>query len=399
MKRVPLRSSWYSMWRWLLCRAMDLFYRRMEANGVENIPFDKPVIFASNHTNALMDPLVITYFTPRHQYFMTRGDVFKQKFIGAVFRSWRMLPIFRMKDGYDTLQQNNPVMDFVIARLKEGHAIIIFAEGSHFGESTVQPLKKGLVRMAFDVINQQPESELVVVPVGLCFNDMIHVNQDILVNFGEPISVRNFPKEENEAKTFQNFNRFLRERMKELLVNIEKTEFYPIKNQLRKELEIRLKHLSLRENYNWQKKLVHQLDQLETAHPQRLLEIKSLEDYLSLPEVEADRSEWILLLRNQSSDSQLLIWLKWPLYLFALPHFLPILFLGKSLLSKVKDRTFHNSVKFGLGLLVMPVLALVQGSLLAWALGNIWVLLFYLLLFPALVLIFVDFQGRKNYNF
>ncbi|TNE79312.1 MAG: hypothetical protein EP332_11430 [Bacteroidetes bacterium] len=388
-------SMWYAVWHWYMKRCMDLFYRRIEVQGKDNIPLDKPILFASNHTNALMDPLVISCHSGIQHYFMTRGDVFKKKLIGDLFRSWRMLPIFRMKDGIETLAQNNPVMDFVIDRLKNGYSIIIFAEGSHFWNQTVQPLKKGLVRIAFEVLNQDPNTELVVVPVGLHYNDMVRTNQDALVSFGKPISVKNFPKEESEQKTYLQFNKQLREKMKELIVNIEPGELAEKKNQLRKELESSLLYLEVKDSFKLQQKLIQLMDRLEAEDPTKLASVANLDDLTEA--IGEDKMEELNQARyNKPGGDNLFYFLKLPLYILASINFILVFLVGKKLLSGVKDRTFHNSIKFGLAMVVAPIFAMIQGGILAVVLGSFWYFVLYLALMPVWGALFSEFTGRRK---
>jgi 1-acyl-sn-glycerol-3-phosphate acyltransferase len=394
---MPRNSLWYAVWKAYLKRSMEVFYHRMEVSGLENIPRNKPVIFASNHTNALMDPLVITYFSPFQDYFMTRGDVFNIRVIGALFRSWRMLPVFRMKDGMESLSQNNPVMEFVIQRLMEGHSIIIFAEGSHFWERNVHPLKKGLVRMAFEVLERQPDTELVVVPVGLHYNDLIKMNQDILVSFGAPVSVREFPREENIQKTYQSFNRLLREKMQQLVICIDKTDFYDKKNQWREELEKRLKPLPLEKSFRIQQRFIAALEDVERKNPEVLKNAGGLEELMELENFNGLHAEMEGLEQKSPGGSRMLYWLKMPLYLLSVVHFLPVLWLGRLALSKMADRTFHNSVKFGLGLLIQPLIAFFIAAVLSVVFGSCWYGFVYLLLLPVWSTFFVEFQGTKKY--
>ncbi len=286
-------------------------------------------------------------------------------------------------------------MDFVIERLKDGYSIIIFAEGSHFWNQTVQPLKKGLVRIAFDVLNQDPNTELQVVPVGLHYNDMVRTNQDALVSFGPPMSVKDFPKSETDQKTYLQFNKELRIRMKELIVNVEPGEQAEKKNQLRKELEEALLYLEVKDSFRLQRQLITLLDEVEAKDPAQLSAIQSLDELSAL--VGDDKMEELDQARyNKPSGDQLFFLLKLPLYLFAAIHFIPLFLLGRKLLSGVKDRTFHNSIKFGLAMIVAPVFALIQAGMAALILGSFWYFILYLALMPVWGALFSEFTGRRK---
>jgi len=393
------RSNWYALWRWFLCRCLDLFYRKMEASGQENIPNDKPIIFASNHTNALIDPLVITYFSGKQHYFMTRGDVFSVKLIEKLFRSWRMLPLFRMKDGIETLSRNNAEMTFVTKQLAQGQSMIIFPEGSHFWKRQVHPLKKGLVRMAFDVVDKNPASELVVIPVGLYYNDMIKLNQDVLVNFGEPISLSDFSKEENIQKTFLRFNEHLRSKMQEQIIHIDlEGEAYEQAEAWRVELAVRLRSLPLKETYAQQKSFIRIISStaFQEENAERSL---SLDEVLKTNEV---ISWWQTVepkLYQASWSHSLVKAIKFPFYLLSFLQFFPLFYLGRMLLGKIKDRTFHNSVKFGLALLVQPFFTLLFGLLMVPIFGSWWAFPIYLLSAPLWAVLFTEWRGNQKVEF
>ncbi|MBI1222582.1 MAG: hypothetical protein GC180_08265 [Bacteroidetes bacterium] len=388
-------SGWYAIWRWLLCRCLELFYRRMEVIGLENIPSDKPVIFASNHTNALMDPLVITYFSGKQHYFMTRGDIFKG-LMDKIFRSWRMLPLYRMKDGIETLGKNEAVMEFATNRLVSGGSMIIFPEGSHFWIRQVHPLRKGLVRMAYDVLNKDPETELVVIPVGLYYNDMVRINQDVLVNFGEPISVKNFPREENQQRTFLNFNQELREKMKEQLIEIPlEGAAYKQAEAWRIELENRFKSLSLKWSYRYQKEFIAIISQPDFQEQIREM-VLSLDEIL---QIEGLQQWWMGIYPSLYRDNLEYPWLnvlKYPFYWISFLQFLPVFLLGKKILGSIKDSTFHCSVKFGLALLVQPFFALMQAGIAALIFQSWWAFPIYLISMPIWALLFTEWRGKRS---
>ena len=50
------------MWVWI---AIHVYFRRIKVTGKENIPKDKPIIFAPNHQYAFMDALLIVVITKK----------------------------------------------------------------------------------------------------------------------------------------------------------------------------------------------------------------------------------------------------------------------------------------------------------------------------------------------
>ncbi len=372
----------------------------MEVSGQSNIPKDKAIIFASNHTNALIDPLVITYYSGKQHYFMTRGDVFSIKIIDKIFRSWRMLPLFRMKDGIETLSRNNAEMEFVTNELAKGQTMIIFPEGSHFWKREIKPLKKGLVRMAYEVLEKNPDSELVVVPVGLYFNDMIKLNQDVLVNFGEPISVRDFPKEETPQKTFLRFNEHLRAKMQEqiLCIDLEGEEAYEQAEAWRIELAKRLEIFTVKESFKLQKEFLERIANVQFQEKVTGKKL-SLDEVLKMDELSAWWKAIEPNLYRSTASHPLVKAIKWPFYLLSFVQFFPLFYLGRWLLGKIKDRTFHNSIKFGLALLVQPIFTLIFAFLMVPIFGSWWAFLIYLVSVPLWAVLFTEWRGNQEVQF
>ena len=87
------------------------FYKKHQAVGIENIPKDKPVLFAANHQNAFMDPTVIGIKLKKPLYYMVRADIFKKKSVAKLLWSLNMMPIFRQRDGGNAVKKNEAVFD------------------------------------------------------------------------------------------------------------------------------------------------------------------------------------------------------------------------------------------------------------------------------------------------
>ena len=58
---------------------INLAYSRFVQIGRENIPQDGAIIFAPNHTNTLMDALVVLNMDRNPKVFVARADVFKNR--------------------------------------------------------------------------------------------------------------------------------------------------------------------------------------------------------------------------------------------------------------------------------------------------------------------------------
>jgi hypothetical protein len=142
-------------------------------------------------------------FAARRQIvFLARADIFRKKLTAALLRFIRILPVYRIRDGYNTLGQNQETFDEVIIALRQNISVGIFPEGGHFASKELRPLKKGIARMAFQA---EKESQfalgLQIVPVGLDYSDYHRAGADLVVTFGQPLSVADYKEHfmQNEA--------------------------------------------------------------------------------------------------------------------------------------------------------------------------------------------------------
>jgi glycerol-3-phosphate O-acyltransferase / dihydroxyacetone phosphate acyltransferase len=68
-----------------LCRLMlRVFFRRVDAVGLENVPDSGPLLMVANHPNGLMDPLLLLSRSPRPVSFMAKEPLFRMPLIGAM---------------------------------------------------------------------------------------------------------------------------------------------------------------------------------------------------------------------------------------------------------------------------------------------------------------------------
>ena len=66
-------------------------YRRFEIHGEQNIPKDGAVIFGANHSNTLMDALVLLSSNSKRKVFIARGDIFNNPTIARILNFCRII--------------------------------------------------------------------------------------------------------------------------------------------------------------------------------------------------------------------------------------------------------------------------------------------------------------------
>ncbi len=204
--------------------AVRIFFKKIHIRGLENIPKDKPVIFAANHVNAFMDAIVVAVFIQHQLYFLTRSDVFNTPLKRWILKKMNLLPIYRLQEGADNLHKNEQVFTECYQLLAKNKSILIFSEGICIQEKRLQKLKKGTARIAFGAeLFKNFEMDLQVVPVGINYNKPSQFRSNLNLHFGASIGVNDYAtlykSDENKA-TYQ-FTRDLEQQMIEQLIHLK----------------------------------------------------------------------------------------------------------------------------------------------------------------------------------
>ena len=166
------------------------YFKKFKVVGKENIPRDKSLLVLGNHQSALIDPLLLAVTFKQFAHYLTRAGVFKKEFVSKLLNSINMLPVYRIRDGWSNLTNNNPVFEKCEQLLHEKKIIVIFPEGSHNLKRTVRPLSKGFTRIILDTLEHYPDTDLHLLPVGFNYVDAVGFPDSASVYYGKPIRVK-----------------------------------------------------------------------------------------------------------------------------------------------------------------------------------------------------------------
>lgn len=203
--------------------ATRIFFKRIHFSGMENIPRDKPIIFASNHANAFMDAIVPAVFIKPEVYFLTRSDVFNTPLKSKILRGMNLLPIYRLQEGAENLHKNEEAFGDCYKVLARKKSLIIYSEGNCIQEKRLRKLKKGTARIAFGAANfNQHKNDLLIIPTGINYNKPSQFRSDIHIRFAKPIQVAAYREmyESDINKATITLTRDLEKLMSEQIVNI-----------------------------------------------------------------------------------------------------------------------------------------------------------------------------------
>ena len=175
----------------LLRTALQIFFREIHVAGLENVPEEgsTPVIFAGNHPNSLIDPIMIVATSGRIVHFAAKDKLFAFP-LGLLLSSLGAVPIARAIDHKKgSKRDNRGALDALSRVLIEGRSMGIFPEGISHDKAHLQRIRSGAARVALETKNQKADTDLVVIPCGLTYKHRKRFRGHALVQFGTPIEI------------------------------------------------------------------------------------------------------------------------------------------------------------------------------------------------------------------
>ncbi|MBO7263752.1 MAG: 1-acyl-sn-glycerol-3-phosphate acyltransferase [Alistipes sp.] len=402
-KRIQDKNIWYNLLRWYIDITLKFSYRNIRYVGKERIPKDGAVIFAPNHTGALMDALVILAMDRRPKVFVARADLFKNKKLAKFFTFCKIMPIMRMRDGFDEVKKNNETIEKAVEVLRDKVPFCIFPEGTHQTKYSTLPLAKGIFRIALQAHELMPDVPLYIVPVGLRYGSFFRFRSSARVQIGNPINIGEFLAEHGEYTTQEQMNHMrscLEQRMQESIFYIPNDEDYDATYEICAAVaKMQVNHLKNDEEYG-------KLRGIDAHFAANNMTVKHL-NYLK--KVNPDLAERLIKLGNEASEmrkaeqiSLKSVSVKYPLLsrilkvlfmLVTLPYTLvatlftsPILLACNLIFKMFKDQAFRNSVRYVINLVLWPLLLAIYAIFAFIYMPWAWALLAIVALIPAPIL-------------
>ncbi len=129
-------------------RLMRLYFRDIERFGEAPAASTRGRVFVSNHSNALLDPVLVMTDAPCEISPVAKSTLWDIPGLKWLLDRAGAVPIIRKKDNPDKdASQNAAVFDKIADHLAGGGNILIFPEGTSHSDSKLAPLKSGAARM------------------------------------------------------------------------------------------------------------------------------------------------------------------------------------------------------------------------------------------------------------
>ncbi len=168
---LPLKA----LTRWVIMPVLT----RTEVRGIEHIPETGPFFLIPNHQSVL-DPLMLQAVCPRTVHAMTKSTQFGSPFMRWVLPRIGAFPTRRYRVDPQTVR-------VALRELKRGRGVGIYPEGERSWDATLQPLRRGTVRLLL-------KGGVPVVPCGISGSYDVWPRWSkrprrcpVRIQFGEPI--------------------------------------------------------------------------------------------------------------------------------------------------------------------------------------------------------------------
>ncbi|OGX85543.1 lysophospholipid acyltransferase family protein [Hymenobacter glacialis] len=182
--------------------ALRVFFHRIELRYRERLALPGPLLFASNHPNTLMDPLLVAINRRQPVAFLAKSTFFKNPVSRAILQSGNSIPIYRRQDAEPSAEpathaqlaaQNEATFGRCYDYLGQGGTLMIFPEGTSVSERRLRPLKTGAARIALGAeARYRFRLGLKVVPIAINYFDPARFRSDVLLNIARPIVVADY---------------------------------------------------------------------------------------------------------------------------------------------------------------------------------------------------------------
>ncbi len=311
--------------------ALRFYFKNWKVRSIVPVPTGS-VIFVVNHQNAFLDAVVLACSSHRTPWFLTRANVFQKPIVKKIFNALKMTPVYRFRDGFSTLRKNDEVIDNCVQLLGRGESIAIFGEGNHDEHWRLRALQKGFARIAITAEEKNNWTLGVkIIPVGIQYDSHSKFRSRVLVSYGEAICAKDIVQPGNLQEQLELLMNKTSEALKLLMLHIEQPNY------------------EKKVDYFLEKRII-KADLTEQLRSDQQIILNTPPFIESEPVIKKEVSE-------------IIPWWN-PIFLYGfINHLLPWAIIYWVIKTKVKDPQFIGSLKFALGIILVPIFYLLQTSL------------------------------------
>jgi glycerol-3-phosphate O-acyltransferase / dihydroxyacetone phosphate acyltransferase len=360
----------------------SLFFRSVEVEGREHIPRGVPLVVVANHHNSLVDPLLVFATLGVRPRFLAKSTLWDVPGIRQLLDLAGAVPVYRRQDeGVDTTK-NDETFTRCFDELAAGGSIALFPEGISHDAPALAPLKTGAARIVLGAMRERGVTSLLVLPVGLTFDEKGIFRSRVLVRVGEPIDPGAWQRadEHDPREATRSLTAAIGRALTRVTLNYPSHEEASLLEQASDVFAARERELparmALAEAFALRRAAIASYERLLARDPQRALAVRArLADYAARIEALGLRDEHVAarypreeVLAYSVGSAALLFW--W-LPLAALGTFfnwIPYRLVGLAA-GRAKSRDLPATVKLFGGFFVFPITWVVWAVLAGMAFG------------------------------
>lgn len=202
--------------------AINFYCRDIVINKKELLAVNGPLLLAANHPNSFLDAIILCTLFDKPVYSLARGDAFKNNFAASVLYKLKLLPVYRVSEGVENLEENYKTFDTCKKIFKQNGIVLIFSEGRCINEWHLRPLKKGTARLAISSWNDGIDVK--VLPVGINYSSFKKFGKNVNIFFGNYITQKDINNNHSQGSAIKLFNESLKTQLQPFVFEIDRKD-------------------------------------------------------------------------------------------------------------------------------------------------------------------------------
>ncbi len=212
----------YSFVKIIARLALRIYCRDIYINRKELLRHQGPMMLAVNHPNSFLDAIILCTLFDKPVFSLARGDAFKNKFFANLLYQLKLLPVYRVSEGVENLEENYKTFELCKKIFKQNGIVLIFSEGRCMNEWHLRPLKKGTARLA--ISSWEDGIDLKVLPVGINYNSFKRFGKNVKLYFGDFINSKSIDYKDSHGNAIRAFNDALRNQLSGFVYEINSAD-------------------------------------------------------------------------------------------------------------------------------------------------------------------------------
>jgi 1-acyl-sn-glycerol-3-phosphate acyltransferase len=172
-----------------IVRPLAILLFNLKVYGHHHIPAHGGVLIVSNH-QSLLDPILLPLWLERPLNYIAKSELFENRYFGWFLRS--VLNAFPVRQGHGDVR----AVRETIQRLREGHVMNIYPEGSRTADGEIAPLLPGVAL----IVQRAKVTAVPAVIVGTFDAWPIHRKllrcRPVRIRFGPPMELVGLERDE-----------------------------------------------------------------------------------------------------------------------------------------------------------------------------------------------------------